>query len=193
MKIDAGEVLRYIGADKKDEALRESVGQLITEISPQLHPRRVIAQFRIKRTDGGFLLEGTDVVFKGKLIEKMLSGASEVFLFAATLGLESELLLKRYFAIDNLSGVLCDGILTAAAESFCGDIVNELKAVAEKEGKRVRRRISCGYGDFDLKHQADFLRLLNAEKLLGVKLNENFMMFPNKTVTAIVAVEEAVK
>ena len=40
-------------------------------------------------------------------------------------------------------------------------------------------------GDFSIKSQKDILDLLSAQKILGVKLNENNMMFPNKTVTAV--------
>lgn len=191
MKTEIDEVLRYIGADKNDGKLRGEAERIRTEILPRLNPRKITARFSVKKETDGFSLDGTSVIFKGKLIERTLAGSDGVFLFAASLGLESELLLRQYFAKDSLSGVICDGILSAETERFCDAVENEIKKEAARDGKETRKRISCGYGDFDIKHQKDFLRVLNAEKLLGVKLNDNFMMYPNKTVTALVAVKSA--
>ena len=187
MKVKISESLRYIGADKNDAEMKKKTKKLMAVILPQINPSKVCTRFTVVKTDDGYALGSTGVVLKGNLIKKTLERADDVFLFAATLGLESERLIKNCFACDSLSGVICDGILTAAIVQFCDGIENEIKLKAKKEGKSTKPRISCGYGDFDLRRQGDILRLLNAEKLLGIKLNDSFMMYPNKTVTAIIA------
>jgi len=173
MEIKISEVLRYAGTNESDTAATEKAREIIAEVLPKLHPRKVVARFN-----------AADIAFKGKLVEKTLDGANEVVLFAATLGLESEQILKSYIAQDYFSGVICDAVLTAAIESFCDEI--------ERETMAAKPRISCGYGDFDIRNQKEILRLLNAEKLLGIRLNDSFMMYPNKSVTALVAICEQI-
>ena len=58
-----------------------------------------------------------------------------------------------------------------------------------KRAKEIltKRRFSPGYGDLDLKNQAILFKLLDIEKL-GVKLTEDFLMTPEKTVTAIAGI-----
>ena len=46
-------------------------------------------------------------------------------------------------------------------------------------------RFSPGYGDLPLSTQKDFIRILNTERLAGVTINENYLMNPRKTVTAV--------
>ena len=49
-------------------------------------------------------------------------------------------------------------------------------------------RYSPGYGDLELYNQDIFYRLLNLENW-GVEITENYMLIPEKTVTAIVGIE----
>lgn len=49
-------------------------------------------------------------------------------------------------------------------------------------------RFSPGYGDLPLKHQPDVLRLLEAQKRLGINLTSSGLMIPRKSVTAIMGI-----
>ena len=68
-------------------------------------------------------------------------------------------------------------------EEFC-DYVNDILG----ENRSLRPRFSCGYGDFEIKHQAEILDFLDAKKRIGVYLLDSYMMTPFKTVTAIVGI-----
>ena len=49
----------------------------------------------------------------------------------------------------------------------------------------VRPRSSPGYGDLSLTYQAEFLRVLEATKKIGIVLSEGGVMIPEKSVTAV--------
>ena len=51
--------------------------------------------------------------------------------------------------------------------------------------QKLKPRYSPGYGDLSLSVQKDVLNILNADKILGIKLGENLLMIPKKSITAI--------
>ena len=67
------------------------------------------------------------------------------------------------------------------------DIDGELYIIDSKY--KTISRFSPGYGDFTLKHQRDILDFLSADRLLGIKLGDNLIMTPRKTITAICGVQ----
>lgn len=82
-------------------------------------------------------------------------------------------------------GVMADAAAVSAIESYLDDLTAE---IAEREQGRITRRFSCGYADFPLEQQTDFVRLLDMNKRLGVYLGADFLMTPQKTVTAVIGV-----
>lgn len=190
MNIDPKEVKRYLAVRGEGGDIDRLIDELSKKALSLLCPKSVTNRFDVAQTEKGLELVGTGVFFPGELVKKTFEGCGEIFLFAATLTLESETFLKQCFAKSALHGVVCDGVLTTMIESYCDDIDAELCRRAAAEGKQATRRISCGYGDFPLHCQGDILRLLNAQKFLGIRLNQNDMMFPNKTVTAAMGVKK---
>ena len=51
------------------------------------------------------------------------------------------------------------------------------------------KRFSPGYGDLALAHQKEVLKLLNAEKNVGITLTDTCLMVPTKSVSAIVGIK----
>ena len=49
-------------------------------------------------------------------------------------------------------------------------------------------RYSPGYGDLPLDIQKNFLNVLDAQKKIGLTTSENFLLFPRKSVTAIIGI-----
>ena len=191
MIIDKKEVLRYLGVKGSPE---KSLLELIDTISKRAHeeifPKRIVLNLPVKKTCDGFLIDGSSTILKGKLICETLNDCSSVYIFAATLAHDAEMLLKNYFSFSELSGTVCDAVLTAYIESFCDEIEKEIAQQETKNGRYVKQRISCGYGDFSLEYQKVFFDLLKITKLIGVKLLDSFMMYPNKSVTALIAVSD---
>jgi hypothetical protein len=69
-------------------------------------------------------------------------------------------------------------------------IINEYGFVTielNRTGRYIGRRFSCGYGDFSLNYQQFFYEILEFEKY-GIKINDKNILFPEKTVTALLPV-----
>ena len=47
-------------------------------------------------------------------------------------------------------------------------------------------RFGIGYGDLPLSQQGDFLKVLNAQRLVGLTVGKTYMMTPTKSVTAVI-------
>ena len=62
----------------------------------------------------------------------------------------------------------------------------ELKA----QNKWLRPRFSPGYGDFDIHHQDDILRMLDTAKKIGLTMTDSYMLTPTKSVTAIIGISD---
>ena len=122
----------------------------------------------------------------GHAIARHLRGCSAVALMAVTLGAKSEMLLRRETALSATGGMLADVCASSAVEQ-AADVLNEqLRAQAEQRGLATTWRFSPGYGDLPLSVQPDFLKVLGADKALGISLTPALMLVPAKTITAIV-------
>lgn len=79
---------------------------------------------------------------------------------AATLGTSVDILMKRYSLTDMAKSVVLQACAAAYLEEYCDDLQlsdqgEELKA----QNEWLRPRFSPGYGDFDIHHQDDILRM----------------------------------
>ena len=58
------------------------------------------------------------------------------------------------------------------------------------DGKSLRTRVSPGYGDISLTMQKDIFAILDCERKIGITLNEDLLMSPSKSVTAIAGIKK---
>ncbi|MBR2296223.1 MAG: hypothetical protein IKA43_02325 [Clostridia bacterium] len=113
-----------------------------------------------------------------------LKRCKSVYVFAATLGIEVDRLIDRYSKILQAKASVCHAVGSALIESFC-DYVNETLT----NGKKSTRRFSPGYGDLGLEYQGVVLNALDAERKIGIILNDSLLMTPSKSVTAIIGIK----
>ena len=73
-------------------------------------------------------------------------------------------------------------------ESLCNVFCDELKQEKAKLCLATKPRFSSGYGDFPLNVQKEIFSVLDAQKKIGITLNESLLMSPSKSVTAIVGI-----
>jgi len=191
VKIDEKEVKRYLRIHGQFDGVDDVISNISQKATSLLCPKSIVARFSITHFSDGIKLDGTQVTFTGNLIKKVFAGCDEIYIFAATLTLQSETFLKQCFAKSTVDGVVCDSVLTAMIESYCDDVEEAIDKKIYEQGKVPTKRISCGYGDFSISSQKDILNLLGAQKYLGIQLNSNNMMYPNKTVTAVVGAKKA--
>lgn len=114
---------------------------------------------------------------------KALGGCGEAYLFAVTLGIGVDRLLRRLNLLSQGEHFITDALASAAAEALC-DRVNDILS----EEARLGPRFSPGYGDLPLSFQGTLLSRLQGDKTLGITVNEAYLMTPMKSVTAIAGI-----
>ena len=156
--------------------------QLLSMISPKY----VYRVFPIVQTENG--ISGGGLLLRGHDIASHLNGCSQVIFLCATLSSGADRAIRQSSASDILGGMMTDAMANAVIEQVCDNAEQEIFATLPE--CYFTWRFSAGYGDFPLDTQADFLKVLNAEKRLGVTLSESNLLIPTKSVTAVIGVSE---
>ena len=185
--IDEKEILRYLGYGRKeaDVQVMQSIQFAIEKLQQAAQPRWLYQIFPLQ-------LESEDQInfscFKAysKNLGKNLKGCERVILFAATLGIQVDLLIERYVKLQISQGVIMQAAAAAMIEQFCDECQEELRQKMESEGWYLRPRFSPGYGDFSLNHQTEIISVLQCPKKIGLTLTDSLLMAPAKSVTAVI-------
>ena len=178
MNVRREDMLRYLGSAglTPDEWLTARMDEAVAETLAASSPRHVYR--RLPLTDS-LPLSGNDV-------REALGGCREAVFFAFTLGTGPEEREARAFARgDSLGAALIDAAASCLIESYCDDVCEQ---IAKDENVTLTLRYSCGYGDWDLARQADVLRLLDAQRRIGLHVSAGGVMVTQKSVTAVAGV-----
>ncbi|MBR1861335.1 MAG: hypothetical protein IJ796_05700 [Lachnospiraceae bacterium] len=118
-----------------------------------------------------------------------LENCRGVIIFAATVGAGIDRLIRRYERTQVATGLLLQGIGAERVESMVDAFNEDVKRIAGELEMKAHPRYSPGYGDLPITVQPDILKLVDAERRLGITLNESYLMSPSKSVTAIIGIE----
>lgn len=195
------EAIRYLGYGRSavDENILAMIADSFRELDGCAAARSVYRIFGMdvcRRETGarhsekenvGYLQIGTMVVKSGSLARNLL-GCREVVIFGATLGPAVDVLIRRYSLTEMARAVVLQACAAAFLEEYCDQMQEELGKVLAKEGKYLRPRFSPGYGDFDIHHQEEILRMLDTPKKIGLTMTDSYMLTPTKSVTALIGI-----
>ena len=161
----------------------ETVDQCLTELKNAVNCKFSAVLTDVLYYENGFLDCGFGR-FRSDNLCKNLDGCKSAFIFAVTLGLEVDRLLNKYALLSPSKHFILDALASSMADS-AADKAEEII----KGGINCNRRFSPGYGDLPLEIQPNILKLLNADKLLGITINNALLMSPGKSVTAIMGIK----
>ena len=185
--VDEGEILRYAGVrpDGREENLA-LVRELLPAALSAMRYSVSYAEFEISRKENslclGFL--NTD----SKDLSKNLDGCDSVIAFAATVGIEMDRLIAKYSATSPARALILQAIGAERIESLSNLFTAEIAAEKAALGQSLKPRFSPGYGDLPLEMQKNIFEALDCPRKIGLSLNENLLMSPSKSVTAIIGV-----
>lgn len=189
--LDRREIYRYLGYrnEMPEERIVQKVEAAVDEMIPRLTPKSVIREFPLEFSGPETTaLRFADTEVVSKALTRHLKGCSSVLLFALTVGPEPDRLIRRAEVNRISDAVILQAVAAAAVESEADRLNGELREVYEKRGFLLKTRFSPGYGDFDLIHQKDVVRILNTPKLIGLGLTEGLLLTPSKSITALIGV-----
>ncbi len=181
LKIDVSELSRRLMTPEPLNS--DTVVSCMERIIKTARPRYCYAKTSVLSNDL-FDIKMDFCKINSKSLFNWLKGCDEAVIMAVTLGLEVDLLINSVSSLSGARAFITDGIASAMAETAAEYTHNLIRASCNTVS-----RFSPGYGDFSLKCQRPILDFLNADSLLGIKLGDNLIMTPRKTITAICGIE----
>ena len=185
-------ILRYLG--HRGQAVPEDIEVVIDECLPLMAKaarlRHVSGEYHLEPTEKGLVPVGSGLLLEGGDITKLLEGCSRAVLFAATLGIEAERLIKGHAPEDLVKTLVLDACATQLIEEGCDRIEREIGEGALKRGLLATGRFSPGYGDLPLGIQPSILDALDASRRIGLTCTESLLLLPRKSVTAVIGLGE---
>jgi hypothetical protein len=118
-----------------------------------------------------------------------LSLSKKCAIIGATLGLEVDRQINIYSKTHLTRSIILDACATAAIESYCDNVQENIRQEAIERGYFITNRFSPGYGDFPIELQGEISRVLKLYETIGVSVTESFLMTPRKSVTAIIGLQ----
>ncbi len=173
------ETLRYLGyKGEPDEQTEMLLTKAQEELTAAVNPKFCWRVF--DKSDCGNILTGND-------IKNHLIGSEKIILFAATLGSAADRIIRAAEISNMAYAVVLDAYASAMIEEYCDSCETEMKA---KTGGCYTFRYSAGYGDYPISVQSEFIRILSADKLIGLTATENHILVPRKSVTAVIGITD---
>ena len=127
-------------------------------------------------------------IFVCKDIESYLNGCDKAIVLCATVGSEVDKLIRISQISDMARAVVMDSLASVAVEQVCNAFD---KIIAEKYSDyNMTFRFSPGYGDYPIELQKIILQMLDAPKKIGLCTNDNFLLTPTKSVTAVLGLSK---
>ena len=184
------EILRYLGYGQNapDEETVELIKECYAELMTVAVCKHTATKVKVEHKGDGELLLG-DYRINSKKLEINLENCKEAFIFAATLGSGTDMLMNKYVKLNIAKAAVVQACGAAMIEDYIDICEKELLAGLLKE-QGLRPRFSPGFGDFTLEYQMVFMEMLKLNKTLGIHLTDGGIMIPEKSVTAIIGITE---
>ena len=179
-KLNRNEAIRYLGG--AGIQLNKQMQSLMDECEKEVL-EKAVPKFRYIELD-----LPCDEIMGGNDISNHLEGCEKAILMCATLGADIDKLIRISQVSDMAKAVVLDSLSSVAVEQVCNK-ADEI--IAEKyAGYYMTFRFSPGYGDYPLSLQQEFLRMLDAPRKIGLTTNDNFLLMPTKSVTAVMGLSK---
>jgi len=180
------DILKHLGHQGQlvDRELDEKINHYM-KIVDDFEGRFVYQIFEFDRQDVISVI-GTILTLDGDSIRHIISQATRVIVFGATLGHEmDQMILKSSYdsALDMM-------ILDACASVKIEDVLDQMESVITEDlGLYLTPRFSPGYGDLPLNIQHKLIKTIGADKV-GITVTDSNILLPKKSVTGIIGVSE---
>ena len=194
MKTIKSEIYRYLGYrnisyDKTTDTL---IDEVLEELKKSVSPKSVYKELLVSLENNNTIKiydENNLMKVHSKGLFKNLFGCERLILFAATLGREADMLIKKYEISNIAKATVSQACGAALIEEYCDELQEKIRKTYESK-YFLKPRFSPGYGDFDLIHQRDVFKILDCQKRLALSLTDNCLMIPSKSVTAVIGLSK---
>lgn len=186
--INEQEVLHYLGCKQGDDGLMKTIREMITVVNQCASPRVLWREYMLEdgQPVGLFPFPGNDIA-------RLWKESHACIIMAATLGVQIDREIKKRNIKDMGEALVLDACANAAIEAVCDQFCDDLAKEYERNGCYLTDRFSCGYGDLPIDIQTNVIQTLDAQKKIGLHVNESQILIPCKSVTAIMGVAKTIQ
>jgi hypothetical protein len=196
-QVDEKRISKLMGYDDENvpEPVIDSIRSAFTEIPKILQFKGGYKIFEPNQVKiGKEHFEISDSSFNaGKIISFNLKGSDTIAIVVATIGGKiTQYLSSLMESKDILRGFIADQIASEIVERWMDNIENELEKLLIQSGIKITNRYSPGYCGWDVSDQHKLFSLL-PNNFCGIKLTENALMIPIKSVSAVIGIGKNVE
>jgi hypothetical protein len=186
-------VLSRMGYNYKKSEITEdlmfSIQKEINEARTYIQPSAVSITLEITKIDSDTVNLERDITLKSVKLAKLLEKSKSVIIFACTIGDGVEKRSAEYIGVGEMTkGIIWDAIGSEAVEASADFINGVIAQEMQIMKKSITKRFSPGYGDLKTDVHSDIMPLLETEDL-GIGFDKkNFILKPEKSITAIIGI-----
>lgn len=184
--MNKNDVLRHLGHNNQeiDQSLDEMIDECMKRVEG-LNGKYVYQIFDFEQGDDIKVIN-TILNLKGDSIKHILSQASQLILFAGTLGHEMDQKILKSSYDSSLSMMILDACASVKIEDVLDQMEEEIKTT---HPVHLTPRFSPGYGDLPLDIQRDLIEVVGAKKI-GIHVTDSSILLPKKSVTGIIGISD---
>jgi len=191
IEIDKKQVCHYVGYDA-DHKLSARISSLIDDYAEHAHglinPSYSYVIKNVEWSRGAIALIEGSIIFKSRIIAKLLERCTQVAIFLVTIGKyleETSFQLARDGLI--LQATVLDAIGSVAVEEVAVLAQAKIKEIVKAEGHVTSRRFSPGYCDWNIGQQRMLFYALTGDTA-GIRLTGECLMIPQKSMSGIIGI-----
>lgn len=183
--INKAEVKRYAGLRHAEDFPTQYVDEACKEILLLATPKGVYKEYDYD-AETFTIQSNPPLLVEGKTVRDHLAKSTKVYVMGVTVGEDVELRSEELFKKGNYTvGLLIDAAATTAVEQVADQVNEVINNIAKKQGYKPTWRFSPGYGNWPLEVQKDLANIIGTKEI-GLKVTDNHLLFPRKSVTAII-------
>jgi len=184
------EIYKRLGYKKRTTEIsinqQKETDHFINEAISFISLKGALLRLAVIQNDGEKIILSENLTFKSKKLSAFLSNCRETVLMGATTGNAiMEAIKEKTREGDLAAAVVYDATASEMTDAALNWMMNYFNQLIRREGKTLLpRRFSAGYADFNLDNQKAIYELLQMNKI-GVAITSEFILLPEKSVTAI--------
>lgn len=181
---DIDELIRFCHLDRISDKI-DNMQSIVVEGYKLLDPKAMYKTSRIEVKEDHIILEGGKIL-SSKLLAEKFKCASEVAVYIVTIGPDLEKRVAELGLRDLYRSFILDNIGTYALRQVFEQMKKDFEP---NHSKRISKFSPGSSSSWDINQQKiifDFIGKEKVRELVGVTLNEHYVMIPRKSVSGVI-------
>lgn len=179
--------LKYVGIDSNQSDYYSVLKSLEKDLVRISAIKKISREFEAKKVGEYYNLPQLGLTLKSKDIVKMFDNCDSMLFVALTLGMDIDKKIDCLQQTNVTDAMFFDALANVYVENMLNQYVLEIRQQYYKD-RYFTLSFSCGYGDLSIAYQQDFLQAVDAQKRVGIYMNDSFLLRPLKTITALIGI-----